>query len=246
MTEPCVFNYRAYPRRINLGCGLDKRPDYLNVDLNDFHAPDLVGDVCDLPVLPSGYYEHILARDILEHLPRARCLRALREWNRLLARGGTLELQVPNVVGLLTLLTREDRQNFRAQEELLQCLFGTQAYRGDYHYNGFTEITLRQYLADAGFDLLVLNTREEWLFEAVAVKSAEVEHEAFYGAAGDADFLRAAYRALLGREPDAGGLAFYLERLRAGMLREEVVQALKNSPEYRDPATAGQRKFAAG
>ena len=39
--------------RVNLGCGYDKRPGYLNVDLHGFHDPDLVGDVRSLPELPT-------------------------------------------------------------------------------------------------------------------------------------------------------------------------------------------------
>src|SRR4051794_39295293 len=59
-TEP--FDPLAHPRRLNLGAGFDKRPGYLNVDLNDFHAPDLVGDVRSLPELPTGLYEEIIAQ----------------------------------------------------------------------------------------------------------------------------------------------------------------------------------------
>jgi hypothetical protein len=53
------------------------------------------------------------------------------------------------------------------QEELVQCLFGTQAYTGDYHHSGFTELLLRHYLADAGFDDVQVD-RGDWLFDIVA------------------------------------------------------------------------------
>jgi hypothetical protein len=33
------------PRKLNLGCGWDKRDGYLNVDLHGSHDPDLVADV---------------------------------------------------------------------------------------------------------------------------------------------------------------------------------------------------------
>jgi hypothetical protein len=34
-------DYSRYPRRLNLGCGGDIKPGYVNVDLHDFGKPDL-------------------------------------------------------------------------------------------------------------------------------------------------------------------------------------------------------------
>ena len=162
------FDYAAHPRRINLGCGFDHRDGYLNVDFQDFHHPDLVADVRDLGMLPSGYYEELIAQDVLEHLPRTEVLAALREWSRLLAPGGQLVLRVPDIIGLAKLLA--ERQDLAEQEILLQNLYGTQAYSGDFHFFGFTEVVLRHYLALAGLEVAELRHRDQWLFDAVAVR----------------------------------------------------------------------------
>ncbi len=66
------------PDRLNLGCGWDLREGYLNVDVHDFHKPDLVADVTKLDMLPSGRYREIIAQDVLEHLP----VRAPRQSSR--------------------------------------------------------------------------------------------------------------------------------------------------------------------
>src|SRR6478672_11115968 len=75
MVEYCgtapVFDPNAHPRRLNLGCGFDYREGFLNIDLNDFHKPDLVADVRNLHSLPSDFYEELVANDVLEHLERA-------------------------------------------------------------------------------------------------------------------------------------------------------------------------------
>src|SRR5207302_1439103 len=55
-------------------------------------------------------------------------------------------------------------------EILLQNLYGTQAYTGDFHTFGFTEVVLRHYLALSGFEVAELRHRDEWLFDAVAVR----------------------------------------------------------------------------
>ena len=57
------------PGRLNLGCGHDRRPDCLNVDKYADFLPDLVWDLDRRPFpLPRDYFEHILARDVVEHV----------------------------------------------------------------------------------------------------------------------------------------------------------------------------------
>jgi hypothetical protein len=166
-----AFDWRSYPRRLNLGCGWDRRDGYLNVDLHAFHEPDLIADVRDCHQLPTGEYDELIAQDVLEHLPRADAMLALREWARLLRIGGTLVLRVPDLIGLLRLF--EARSDVDSHAELVQCLFGTQAYNGDWHSNGFTELLLRHALHDTGFDVTSIAHRDEWLFDVVATRTDE-------------------------------------------------------------------------
>jgi len=57
------------PRRLNLGCGVDKRADCLNVDANPAVAPDLLWDLDQRPFpLPRDHFEIIHANDVVEHL----------------------------------------------------------------------------------------------------------------------------------------------------------------------------------
>jgi hypothetical protein len=164
------FDHERFPRRLNLGCGFDRRDGYLNVDLHAFHEPDLVADVRDLSMLPAAAYDEILAQDVLEHLGRTDVVPTLREWARLLRPGGVLILRVPDLVGLLGLLvTRRARPE---QEELVQCLYGTQAYDGDFHHNAFTEVLLRHYLHDAGFEPPEIRPMDEWMFDVRATRAS--------------------------------------------------------------------------
>ena len=73
------------PKKLNVGCGFDIRPGFLNVDAAAFHDPDLVADVTDLRMLPDGYFEEIVAQDVLEHFERSKTSTALTEWSRLLS-----------------------------------------------------------------------------------------------------------------------------------------------------------------
>jgi predicted SAM-dependent methyltransferase len=170
MVEP--FDAAAHPRRLNLGCGWDHREGFLNVDLHDFHKPDLVADVTKLDMLPDAFYEEIVAQDVLEHLPRTETINVLRSWARLLQPGGRLYVRVPSVIDLIALMQRPEHQNPEQHERFVQCLFGTQAYTEDCHYTTFTEVLLRHQLSEAGLDVEAWGMRDEWLFDIVAVRPA--------------------------------------------------------------------------
>ncbi|MBD1926664.1 methyltransferase domain-containing protein [Trichocoleus sp. FACHB-90] len=164
------FDSSKYPRKLNLGCGFDIRPDYINVDFQEFHNPDLVADIRKLDILPSDYYEEIVAQDCLEHFPRCDTEPTLAEWSRLLKSGGILKLRVPNLIGLLELFLWEEKQSIEDQKTLVQCLFGTQAYEGDWHLTGFTQLLLEHYLEQAGFFKIKIQSKDHWLFDVVCEK----------------------------------------------------------------------------
>ncbi|MGH2915575.1 MAG: hypothetical protein ACRDMX_11360 [Solirubrobacteraceae bacterium] len=172
---PESFDAQTAPDRLNLGCGFDLRDGYLNVDIHDFHGPDLVADVTQLTMLSGGFYREIVAQDVLEHLPRTTTVSVLQSWSRLLATGGRLELRVPSVIDLAELMRAPERQSIEQQELLVQCLFGTQAYTEDTHYTTFTEPLLRHYLSEADLDVDRWSLRDGWLFEVCAVKRAAPE-----------------------------------------------------------------------
>jgi predicted SAM-dependent methyltransferase len=166
------FDPATAPKRLNLGCGYDHREGFLNVDLHEFHNPDLLADVTKLDMLPDGIYEEIIAQDVLEHLPRTETVNVLREWSRLLKVGGRLHLRVPSVIDLAELMKKPEHQNIAQQELFVQCLFGTQAYTEDTHYTTFTEPLLRHYLAEAQLAPGTWGMRDEWLFEVDAIRIA--------------------------------------------------------------------------
>jgi hypothetical protein len=98
----------AAPNKINIGSGIDFRPDCLNIDINDYWAPDIVADVSakDFPAsepyetkrfglvtIVPGTIENLTANDVLEHVhdlvaTMTNCLNLLRV-------GGTFDINVP-------------------------------------------------------------------------------------------------------------------------------------------------------
>ncbi|HEY6321350.1 MAG TPA: methyltransferase domain-containing protein [Thermoanaerobaculia bacterium] len=83
------------PKRLNLGCGRQKRPDCLNVDVLPELAPDLAWDLDRRPYpLPRHHFEQIWALDVVEHLASVKAF--LEEVHELLAPGGTIEITTPH------------------------------------------------------------------------------------------------------------------------------------------------------
>lgn len=234
------FDHLKFPRRLNLGCGFDLRPGYLNVDFQPFHKPDLVADVGKLDVLPADYYEEVLAQDVLEHMPRTSTRKILAHWNRLLAPGGLLHLRVPNALSILRLLADRKNQAVAKQEELIQMLFGTQAYSGDFHFTSFTEPLLRHYLQVTGFEVVAITLPDAWNLDVVGRKVRSVglrdvsDFSDLLSIAGDETFVRECYLAILQREGDAQGAQFWTSSLAAGRVdRQAVLDAMLNSDEYK-------------
>ncbi len=218
-------------KKLNLGCGNDYREGYVNVDMNASHRVDLESDVTWLKTIADRSCVEVLAQDVLEHIPRARGATALKEWNRVLENGGTLRLRVPSLIHLLGLLKDENRQSVQEQKQLIQCLYGTQGYEGDFHFNGYTEVTLRQDLLAAGFELTQLEIVDEWLFDAEARKVRHTAPDAVLRMASDEDFIATLYKTLLGRAPGPEGLAYYLAVLKNGITREAAQESVASSAE---------------
>lgn len=222
-----------YPKKLNLGCGFDIREGYLNVDLNDFHSPDLVANVTDLNMLPSEYFEEIIAFDILEHIERTKTIEVLFEWNRLLLNDGLLKLQVPSLIDLVEML-KKNQNNISKSMELIQACFGTQNYTGDYHYTSFTRQLILHQLSESGFELIELTLKDSWLFECTAKK---VKHVIFSEYRKDdvglyKSQVNELYLTILLRNADHEGLHFFVQQLIDGSTTlENIDQTLRASEE---------------
>ena len=226
------FDPNSFPKKLNLGCGTDRRDDFLNIDFDSSHYPDLLGDVSDLHQLPSDYYENIVAFDILEHIPRLKCLNTLIEWNRLLQHRGRIEIRVPDLLGLLSQFQKKENETFEAQQVLVRNLFGTQCYLGDFHQIGFTTTLISHFLFDAGFKVLLVKQVDGWLLNILAEKERCVEVDEIYAIGDDVTFISQVFYAKLYRYPIESDTLHYLNVLKSGMPREAVVEAIELSAEY--------------
>ena len=80
--------------KLNLGAGFDNAEGFVRLDCSP-HAPaDVRGDMCALP-FGDCTFDEIKAHHVLEHIEKRDHVRALNECHRVLAPGGTIEVEVP-------------------------------------------------------------------------------------------------------------------------------------------------------
>lgn len=209
------------PRRLNVGCGYDIRPGYLNVDSGDWHKPDFIADITDLHMLPGGHFEAIVAQDVLEHIGREKQVSALTGWGRLLAPDGVLTVRVPSLYDMAMLARHPDFQTEERQHHLVNMAYGTQAYPGDFHLCGYTTWTLAGHGREAGLIVVRASLRDEWLYD-VDFRRAEAAERL-----DDTEWLHHTYFTDLHRCADPGGLDYWLGALKAGQSRMHVRASMR-------------------
>jgi SAM-dependent methyltransferase len=85
---------RPLPTKLNLGCGADIRPGYLNLDVAPLPGVDVVHNLATLPYpFADDEFEEIVAYNILEHLPDT--IGVLEEIWRISRPGGSVHVRVP-------------------------------------------------------------------------------------------------------------------------------------------------------
>lgn len=83
--------------KIDLGCGSNKHPDHLGVDLKRHEGVDIVASICnDIPGLLPGCAELVRCHHVFEHLHQSDFTKAIREVARLLQPGGKFIFAVPH------------------------------------------------------------------------------------------------------------------------------------------------------
>lgn len=150
--EPKIINEKKLARmgdeiHINMGCGHVPIDGYLNLDMRELPGIDVVGDVSDMPFAPDSLSE-LLSSHLIEHFPQEELERTLLPyWYSLLKPGGTFRALLPDWETMITKFA-EGSIPF---DDLREVTFGAQDYDGDFHFNMFSQESLRAALQTAGF-----------------------------------------------------------------------------------------------
>lgn len=82
-------------KKLNLGCGEDKKEGFVNLDWSPLVKPDVVHNLSILPYpFPDNTFDAVEAEHVLEHLDRP--FAVMSELHRILKPGGRLLVRVPH------------------------------------------------------------------------------------------------------------------------------------------------------
>ncbi|MBK9249242.1 MAG: glycosyltransferase [Ignavibacteria bacterium] len=137
------------PLYLNLGCGLDVRDGFVNVDLFSDDERVVLMDIRTID-LPDNVADGVLASDVLEHFSHRETDQILREWARALKPGGEIIIRCPS----LRLQMQAYHNGTWDADVASYMIFGGQTNPGDYHCIGFDERSIRKHLEQAGFEIL--------------------------------------------------------------------------------------------
>lgn len=129
---------------LHLGCGYTILPGFINLDIRDIDGIDKVSEVYPLPY-KDNTFDLIYGSHLLEHFPRDKTLFILKEWVRVLRKGGTLRLSVPSLEALIKIYQQENDLS-----QIIGPLYGKQDYPYNYHYTVFDYKTLKKLMEEAG------------------------------------------------------------------------------------------------
>jgi SAM-dependent methyltransferase len=151
--------------KLNLGCGDKILPGYTNVDVAPSRGgrqPDVLCDLRALTPFKDESAEEILSVHVIEHFWRWEVVDILREWLRVLAPGGRMVIECPNLQAACeTFLADPDRHAGPGAEgqRSMWVFYGDPSWRDPLmvHRWGYTPRSLAGVLAEAG----LVNIRQE-------------------------------------------------------------------------------------
>ena len=142
------------PIRLNIGCGEDIRPGYLNID------PFAAGPVLKMEASRLGFTDHsvdeIFSSHVLEHLSKHEVMDVLVEWARVLKPTGKVEIIVPDLPWCMQQWLR--LPDSARWDWALDTIFGLQDHPGEFHKTGFSTDRLDRLLKEAGFRTVEVTT----------------------------------------------------------------------------------------
>lgn len=165
------------PRRLHVGCGDVRIPEFCNVDVDVTTRADVIDDITSLRKFRDGFADVIYACHVLEHMSHAEVPRVLATWHRVLRPGGLLYISVPDIDRIVKIYTQHwEHFQTRPNSPWIGLLYGGQEDRYDFHKTGFNLTWMTELLERCGFSDVTEYAHEPHPF---GVRDASLSREPF-------------------------------------------------------------------
>ncbi len=140
--------------KLHLGCGKRFIPGYTHVDLARFNHIEIFTNADNLSMIKDESADEIYACHLLNYFNLCEGKKVLKEWNRVLVKGGILRLSVPDFDALLKIY--EETQDL---QKILGPLFGQMPLNEStiYHRTAYNRSLLEEVLRGSKFHRI-----EDW------------------------------------------------------------------------------------
>jgi len=132
--------------KLHLACGERYIPGFIHIDERFFPHIDYQMNVADLFEFEDNSVDLIYASHILEHFGRHEVKDVLKEWYRVLKKGGILRIAVPDFEAIC-----KAYRKFSDIKLVMGPIHGGQTYEGNTHYVSFDLRYLKELLEEVGF-----------------------------------------------------------------------------------------------
>lgn len=145
-------------KKLDIGSGSKPRSGYMRHDIRPLEGIDIV---CDAKKFPEEYYDsfdEVFASNVLEHFNRFEVKHVLKEWTKLVRKGGIIDIVVPDV--------REICRQFVDEKIDIgffsYVMFGGNDYEFNIHKYGFDIALLQEWLQELGFEIIKSTSGPRW------------------------------------------------------------------------------------
>ena len=168
------------PRKLNLGCGVNKLDGYINIDMAPNVAPDKCFDFtsCRWP-FKDGTVDEIVIFHTIEHIRKPLHNYVISECGRVLKKGGLLLISFPDFWEC----AKNWHDNLRGARDFWEAtLFGRQMFPSDYHVCAMCPDELKEILISWGFSSIRMLKEDppnefNTIMAAIKLKKAYTRYE---------------------------------------------------------------------
>ena len=120
--------------RLNLGCGTDILPGYINLDIAPLQGVDVVHDLNNMPLpFADCIFDEIIAFDVIKHI---QFTQIMQEIYRIMTPGATLRIRIPHFTSAINYVDPTHKNHFSVQTfDFFQSCQTGRSYYFAYHFS---------------------------------------------------------------------------------------------------------------